>query len=135
MPLHGVYATISVDLNGENFYIASNQNFSFLIFIETVSLFRFFAFNRWFTGHSLIIMSFQSFLNSQLKLVSQVLSTSRWFASEHVILATLLLAITFLSVETLATHEYNPEPVALMAKVKAQTTVVVAQAVQVANQK
>jgi len=80
-------------------------------------------------------MSFHSFCTTQLNTLSKTLVATKWFAPEFCIIATLLLALGFLSLETVSVHDYNKEPVALMAKAKAQTTVVVAQASLSANQK
>ena len=80
-------------------------------------------------------MSVYSFCLTPLKQLSQTLSVSRWFAPEFFLLGTLLVALGFLTLETVSVRDYNQEPVALMAKVKAQTTVVVAQALPVATQK
>jgi hypothetical protein len=80
-------------------------------------------------------MSFKNFCSTQLKTVSHSLSNTRWFAPELCVLATLLVSLAFLSFETLSIRESNPEAIALIAKAKAQTTVVVAQALQTSRQK
>jgi hypothetical protein len=70
-------------------------------------------------------MSFNVSVSSQL---NTLFTNGKWFVPEICLLATLLACLTFLSVETITVHQYNKEPIALLAKVKAQTTVAVAQA-------
>jgi hypothetical protein len=85
--------------------------------------------------HSNSPMSFKSFSSTQLNHLLNALSNTRWFAPELLILSTLFVSLAFLSFETISIREANPEAVSLIAKAKAQTTVVVAQALQQSNQK
>jgi hypothetical protein len=66
--------------------------------------------------------------SSQFNTLTQTLKTSRWFAPEPLLLATLVLSLGFLSIQTIQIHDDNTEPLALLAKAKAQSTIVVAQA-------
>jgi hypothetical protein len=80
-------------------------------------------------------MSLHSFCSTQWTTFSKAVATTKWFAPEFFIIGILLMMLGFLSLETVSVHDYNKEPVALMAKVKAQTTVIVAQASIKVNQK
>ena len=70
-------------------------------------------------------MSFNASFSSQF---NKAITSGKWFVPEVCLLATLLVCLACLSVETITVHQCSKEPLALLAKVKAQTTVAVAQA-------